>query len=163
MWDGMQAIYGRRLSNLATLNSTPEERARTKALLHEINLAWDAGHDPSDSQPGHEENTMSIEKALADLTAAVEANTAALKAGGGAAATTKVAKETKETKVAKPTHTREELAAIMGKVKAEKSSDVAKALILSDGKSAKLAEVAEENIDALYAAAEAKLKEEDEM
>lgn len=161
--DELFAIFGQRYRSSNPLNATVEERDRTLALLEEINRTWDAGHDPSDSQPGHEENSMSLEQAIAANTAAVEALTAAIKAGGGASTSGKAPKETKTADKVKPAHSREELAAMMGKVKAEKGAEVAKALIKSDGKSDKLAEVAEENIDALFAAAEAKLAEEEAL
>lgn len=125
------------------------------------------------STPGHEENTMSFDKLIADHTAALiantaalEANTAAVKAGGGASTKTsakdKPPTKEKEAETSKPKHSREDLAAIMGKIKAKKSSEVAKELIADVGGSDKLALVAEDKIDALYAAAEAKLAEADD-
>lgn len=165
--DDMLAIFGKRYRSSSPLNATAEERDLVRAALEkieEINLAYDAGHVEGDSQPGQEENSMSLEQAIQALTAAVEANTAAVKAGGGASAggTTKSTKPPKD-EVKKPTKTREELAAVMGKVKEAKTKEVAQALIKDVGKSDKLAGVAEELIDDLFAAAEAKLKEEDEM
>lgn len=166
--DDMLAIFGKRYRSSSPLNATAEERDLVRAALEkieEINLAYDAGHVEGDSQPGQEENSMSLEQAIQALTAAVEANTAAVKAGGGASAggTTTTKKETKKEEVKKPTKTREELAAVMGKVKEAKTKEVAQALIKDVGKSDKLAGVAEELIDELFAAAEKKLAEEDEM
>lgn len=165
--DDMLAIFGKRYRSSSPLNATVEERDLVRAALEkieEINLAYDAGHVEGDSQPGQEENSMSLEQAIQALTAAVEANTAAVKAGGGASAggTTKSTKPPKD-EVKKPTKTREELAAVMGKVKEAKTKEVAQALIKDVGKSDKLAGVAEELIDELFAAAEKKLAEEDEM
>lgn len=127
------------------------------------------------------EKTMSLDKMMTDLlaalaanTAAVEANTLALKgASTGAAVTTSVAepkpkadaKPKKDEKVKeeafKAKHTREELAGAMGLLKEKKGTPAAKAMIKEVGLSDTLAGVAEENIDALYDAATAATAEED--
>ena len=160
---GLHNIFGSRLGK-QSLNSTPAERKQVLDLIEQINLSLATGHDQGVIQPGHEENSMSLEQALAANTAALEANTAALlKSGGAGTTSTKSTKTT--TDKPKSTKTREELAAVMDKVKAAKGTPVAKGLIVEFGKPAdgKLANVPEENIDALFAAAEAKLAEEEDM
>lgn len=160
--EGLMAIFGERYGAYA-LNSTREERARVLDLIEQINLTLAAGHDQGDHQPGHEESSMSLEQALAANTAALEANTAALlkAAGSTGGGTTKASGSKKEETASKPKHSREELAALMGKVKADKSKEVAQALIKDHSpETGKLADVPDDKIDALYAAGEAKLKEE---
>lgn len=100
---------------------------------------------------------MSIEQALAALTAAVEANTAALK-GGASAGKTETKNETK-TKGYTAKHTKEEMLAAMNEVKEKIDADTAKGIRDSVGKVAKLAELTDPaTIDAVYDAAKAALK-----
>ena len=109
---------------------------------------------------------MSLEQKIEALTAAIEANTAALKAGGGAAASTSKATATKTTKEEKPkapAHTREEMAALVRKVKAEKGEDAAKGIIKEVGGVEKLADIPDAKIDAVFDAATEKLAEEEDM
>lgn len=119
---------------------------------------------------------MSIEKALADLTAALEANTAALKGAGAAAATfTKVATpndgETKttgrgkgktESTESKPKHTKEEMIAALNEVKENKGLQAAKDIISKVGGVTKMADIAEAKIDSVYDAAKQALGGEEE-
>lgn len=112
---------------------------------------------------------MSIEKALADLTAAVEANTAAVLGKGGTAATTdKPAKATAD-KPAKATtkkpaseHTREEMQAALAELKKEKGAPVAKEVISEHGGVEKMAEIPDDKIDAVYEAAVAAKEADDD-
>lgn len=119
---------------------------------------------------------MSIEAALAALTAAVEANTAAILGAAKAAPeatadtekTTKTTKGTKATKAekeepAKPEHSREEMIAILAKVKEEKDVAAARAIIKTTGGVDKMADIPEAKIDAVFAACEAALAEEESM
>lgn len=83
--------------------------------------------------------------------------------GGGAASSTSAGStstktETVKAEVVKPQHTRAELATIAEKHMGLTSKDEARALVKEHGKAAKLGEVAEGNIDALYAAFEAAVK-----
>jgi hypothetical protein len=98
---------------------------------------------------------MSIEQALAALTAAVEANTAALKGGASAGKS-----ETKtETKGYTAKHTKEEMLAAMNEVKEKIDAATAKGIRDDVGKVAKLAELTDPaTIDAVYDAAKAALK-----
>lgn len=112
---------------------------------------------------------MSIEQALAALTAAVEANTAALKAGGGAAAATakadKPAKEKAEPKGYTAKHTKEEMMTVMNEVKEKIDAATAKGIRDEVGKVSKLSELVDaETIDKVYDAAKAALaKAEDDV
>ena len=157
----IRAILGERYGK-AQMSTTADERKRIVAVITKINLAWAAGHDSGVHQPGHEESSMSLEQALAANTAALEANTAAILKAAGSTGTTKGGTTTKkDDAAAKPKHTREELAALMGKVKAEKSKEDAQALIKQfSTETGKLVDVPDDKIDGLYAAGEAKLKEE---
>lgn len=105
---------------------------------------------------------MSIEKALADLTAALEANTAALKAAGSAGAAAPAAapektprgkKNTEAEAPAKktgPTHTREEMVAALNDVKEKKGLQDAKSIITDVGGVTKMADIPDDKIDAVY-------------
>lgn len=103
---------------------------------------------------------MSIEEALAKLTAAVEANTAAVKAAGGAkpAAETKTDKpaSTKSTKTetAKPKHDRSAVNAALEKVKDDKGVEDAKKIISEVGGVAARKDIPEDKFDAVVAACE---------
>lgn len=166
-------------------NSLPLERlASVRAFLTPAN-------NPLES--------IMIDKTIADLlaalqanTAAVEANTLALKSGGtvntistgsddgaakaksdadaAAAAKAKADKKAADAKAkadaeAKPKakRTREELASAMGLMKEKKGTPAAKALIKEVGLSEGLANVAEENIDALYDAATKAVADDEEV
>lgn len=134
---------------------------------------------------------MSIELLLTALTAALTANTAALTASNGtpsAAATvpatstatstagatdavvkSETAKAVKETKAVKEVkveapkskHTRAEMTAALNEVKEKLGTTEAKAVIKSAGYD-KMADVADKDIDTVYAAAKAKIEGEDD-
>lgn len=120
---------------------------------------------------------MSIENALASLQAAVEALTAkidgaSVKASGSAATETKTeakAEKAATTKAAKaapakkgPLNTREAMQALLSKVKEEKGAPAAKAIITETGGVAKMAEIPEDKIDAVFDAATAVLEADDD-
>lgn len=111
----------------------------------------------------NEEIQMSLEQALAANTAALEANTAALKAGGGAKPAAAGAGAAATKGVDKPKRTKEEIVAIMGKVKDKFDNDTAIALRNEFGKVTSLKDlVAGKEGDALYDAAAKKLAEAEE-
>lgn len=100
---------------------------------------------------------MSIENALAALQAAVEANTAAvLKAGGTVAdkpAADKPAAAAKApAKAAKsePKVDRSTMNAALSEVKEKKGLEIAKGLIAKPGGAAKMADIADDKIQAVY-------------
>lgn len=97
---------------------------------------------------------MSLEEKIAALTAAVEANTAALKAGGGAKAGTGSSSPASK-------HTRAEMQAAMNELKEKKGAPEAKALIKEVGGVDKLADIPDDKIDACFDAAKKKLAAED--
>lgn len=109
---------------------------------------------------------MSIEEALSKLTAAVEANTAALLGGGKSAAAPAGEKAASTTKPSKPAgytaqHSHEEMAAALGEVKEKFGAPAAKAIIKEVGGKDKMAEITDPKaIDATYDAAKAKLEDE---
>ena len=107
---------------------------------------------------------------VAYSTALMALNAAIAEEGGaavGAAATpaattekaTKTTKTTKSTKADAPVNSRTDLAAVLNEVKEAKGAAVAKGLIKNVGKSDKLVDVADANVDALYEAAKAELGE----
>lgn len=107
---------------------------------------------------------MSIEKALADLTVALIANTAALTASAGSAKSTRApaapAAPAATSAPAAPaaaasTKTRAEMTAALGEVKEKKGTEAAKAIIKDVGGSAKMADIPDAKIDAVYNAAKA--------
>lgn len=106
---------------------------------------------------------MSLEEKIAALTVAIEANTAAVKAGGGtpAAAGKPAGKGTgaAAATTTKPKHTREELVAALGQVK--EKSDAATARELFKAHAEKMAGIPEGKIDEVFAAATAKIAELD--
>lgn len=114
---------------------------------------------------------MSLEDAILKLTAAVEANTAALKAGGSApAATGKAAKEPKtETKTEAaytPKHDKSKMTAALNEVKEKFDAATAKGIIKNVGGAEKMAEINDpQKIDETYEAAIKKLaeKKDDDM
>jgi len=118
---------------------------------------------------GREESTMSLEQAIEKLTLALDANTAALSKGAVAAAPRGPGRPPKdtsaaaETAVVKSEFSREQMAAELNKVKEAKGAPAAKAIIKVVGKSDKMADISEALIDEVYAAAAAKLNEEEEM
>lgn len=127
---------------------------------------------------------MSIEQALADLTAAVQANTEALKAvsAGGATTAKTEATPTKSAKADKAQagnkgdssatagesskggkFTKEQMTAALNDVKEKLGVASAKELIKTVGKAEKMADITDpERIDATYEAAKAKLTEAEE-
>lgn len=116
---------------------------------------------------------MSIEQALATLTAAVEANTAALLKAGGAPAAAPAAADaeapkrgrpaktetTPPAKATKPAHDRSAVNAALEEVKEAHGVEAAKNIISKVGKAAKRADIAEENLTAVYEACKAKMDE----
>jgi hypothetical protein len=117
---------------------------------------------------------MSIEQALATLTAAVEANTAALLKAGGAAAPAAAAPEAEAPKrgrpakteaaapvKSKPAHDRNAVNAALEEVKETHGVEAAKNIISKVGKAAKRADIAEENLTAVYEACKAKMEDAD--
>lgn len=114
---------------------------------------------------------MSLETEIQTLTTAVEALTAAIKAGGGADAPapekkTRKAKEepevTKTKEEPKSKYTRDDMIAALNEVKEKKGVAEAKELIKSKGGVDKMADVPEAKIDAVYEAAKAALGAADE-
>lgn len=112
---------------------------------------------------------MSLEQAIAALTAAVEANTAAILKGGSAPAAAPApapaAKAKAEPKGYEAKHTADEMKAVLTQVKETLGTPIAKAIIKDVGGVDKLAEITDPKvIDACYEAGKAKLKEaEDNM
>ncbi len=116
---------------------------------------------------------MSLEQAIQALTAAVEANTALLK---GASVTKSVVKEDapaadRPVKPAKPPKveekvkpksefTREQMQAALSSLKEANGAPAAKAVIKEFGKVDKMADIADDDIDAVYIAATSALEEE---
>lgn len=110
---------------------------------------------------------MSLEEAIKANTAAVEALTAQLKAGGSAPAPAAAPAREKSAKgkeekptAAKPKHSREEMVAAVVKVKDDFGKPEAEALIKKySPDTGKIADVKDESIDALYDAAVARHEE----
>lgn len=94
---------------------------------------------------------VALAAAATALAAAIPGDGEAAPAGSDKPAGKSTGKTT--TTKAKPTHTRAELTAVLNELKENKGASVAKELIKSVGKSDKLAEVADANIDALFDAA----------
>ena len=109
---------------------------------------------------------MSIEEALSKLTAAVEANTAALLGAGSTKAAAPASEKAASTGKSKPAayeakHSHEEMAAALGEVKEKFGAPAAKAIIKEVGGKDKMAEITDpKTIDATYDAAKAKLEDE---
>jgi len=111
---------------------------------------------------------MSLEQAIQALTAAVEANTAALK---GAGAKPAASASTTTTKAEKPAaaeyaakHSKEAMTAALNEVKERFGTPVAKSIVTDVGKAAKMAEITDPKlVDACYEAAKAKLAEAEEV
>lgn len=106
---------------------------------------------------------MSIESALAELTAAVKENTAALKgakATTGAASSGSTGKPAAKTASYKAKHTVEEAHALMARVREDHGIPAAKEIVSSLGYSLMKDITKPEDIDKLFDAAEAKLNEE---
>lgn len=108
---------------------------------------------------------MSLEQKIEALTAAIEANTAAMKSTGGTAAgatgkTEKVEKTTKTTKTTtkKSEHSVEEAQAVLIKIKDEFGIDNAREVLKKHGV-AKMAEIPADKADAVFADATAKYEE----
>jgi hypothetical protein len=127
---------------------------------------------------------MSIEAALAALTAAVEANTAAIKAAGGAPAATAGAEPEKKGRGRPPKeegaekttksepegkYTKDEMTAALNEVKEKKGVADAKGIIKTVGKQDKMVDIVDPKIvDAVYLACQEALKgkaeeEDDDM
>ena len=108
---------------------------------------------------------MSIEKAIAENTAAVEKLTAAILATTKLAPTGategKPAGKPAGKPDAAPKASREEMVAALKELGESKGAEVAKEIIKSVGKSAKMADIKDAQVDATYKAAKAKLEEED--
>jgi hypothetical protein len=119
---------------------------------------------------------MSIEALIGTLIEAVEANTFTLRklvANGGATSAAESGSATPEDKPArgrppknnggggKPAHSRSELTAVMSELREAQGVKVAKDLIKSVGKSDKLNDVPDGNVDALFLAAKKALGEEE--
>jgi hypothetical protein len=107
---------------------------------------------------------MSLEKAIADLTVAIQENTAALKAGGGKAAASSGGETTANTKPkgeTKPSskHTRAEMQAALSELKEKKGTEAARTVIKDVGGAGKMAEIPEDKIDAVYDAAKKALED----
>lgn len=112
---------------------------------------------------------MSLEQALAANTAAIEALTAALQAGGSVPAATTTEKPAstgkttraaagKTTKASKPAHTPEECQAVLIKIKDEHGIEHAKEILAEHGID-KMANIKADQADAVFASAEAKYAE----
>lgn len=108
---------------------------------------------------------MSIEQAIAANTAALEALTAALVATaklaptGGAAADKPAGTKPAGTKPATPKGpTREEMIAVLTKLKDDQGAEAAKAVVKEKGGVAKMADIPDGKIKAVYDEAKAKLE-----
>lgn len=111
---------------------------------------------------------MSLEQAIEKLTAAIEANTAAVTAAAGSApaaapAATGKGKKADTPKADTPKVTREQMTKALNDVKEAKGVDAAKGIIKDVGKAAKMADIADNLIEAVYNAAVEKLAEEEGM
>lgn len=123
---------------------------------------------------------MTIEAALAALTAAVQENTAAIKAAGGAApaatatAAAPAADAGKKPRAARETtaaaaaptskYSKEEMVAALNELKEKKGVPAAKDIIKNVGKQDKMADIVDPAvIDAVYDAAKAALDDEGDM
>lgn len=109
---------------------------------------------------------MSIEQAIEKNTAALEALTAAVlataKLAPGAAASTGTGstKAADKKADAAPKATREEMTAVLKELGETKGAEVAVAIIKEIGKSPKMAQIKDAQVDAVYKAAKVKLEEE---
>lgn len=110
---------------------------------------------------------MSLEQKIEALTAAVEALTVAMKAGGAASSSADKPTGTKTTKTTKaeyvPQHSKEEMQAAMAEVKDKLGVAKAKEIRGEVGKADKLADITDPKvIDAVYEAAKAALEAAEE-
>ncbi len=112
---------------------------------------------------------MSIEVLIANLTVALNENTAAHKAAGGATSTPAADKPKAEKPAAKdkpaadkPKHTREEVTAALTEVKEKKGAPAAKTIITDIGGTEKMKDIPESKFDAVYEAAKAAVAEDDD-
>jgi hypothetical protein len=134
------------------------------------------GQQNGDLQTTTKENSMSIEQLIADNTAALRELAAAMNgtkasapAAAPASAKSEPAASEEKKKPGRPpkaepkknVHTREEMVAVLGEVKAKFDIGAARALFMSDSVQ-KMADIPEADIDTVYAAAKAKLEEGDE-
>jgi ketol-acid reductoisomerase len=110
---------------------------------------------------------MSLEQAIETLTKAVQELTAVTKAGGGKNTTqssseTSSKTETKKKETPKSEHSRTDMQAALNEVKEKKGMPAAKQILADHGDGKKMAEVADDKIDAVYKAAKAALEAEDD-
>lgn len=105
---------------------------------------------------------MSLEDKIAALTAAVEANTAALK--GGAGKSTSTASADKGETGYKPKYDASKMAAALNDVKEKHGMPEAKKIVKEVGGAAKMSEITDPaTIDKVYEAAKKRLEEEEGM
>jgi hypothetical protein len=118
------------------------------------------------NQAPHGETQMSIEKALADLQAAVEANTAALLSAGGKASTPnegaaetkgKPGRPPKDNKSTTRSVDRSAVNAALEEVKEKLGVEEAKGIIKNVGGADKRADIADAKLQAVYDACKAKI------
>ena len=106
---------------------------------------------------------MSLEDKIAALTAAVEANTAALK-GGAAGKSTSTASADKGDSGYKAKHDASKMAAALNEVKEKHGMSEAKKIVKEVGGAAKMSEITDPaTIDKVYEAAKKRLEEEEGM
>lgn len=104
---------------------------------------------------------MSFDKLITDLIEAVNKNTEALKAGGGKGGSSSSGSSSNSTA---QKHTKAEMQAVLQELKEKKSADDAKKVIKETGGVAKMADIPDDKIDAVYDAAKKILaKVDDEM
>lgn len=111
---------------------------------------------------------MSLEAAIEKLTAAVEANTAALAAGGAAPAaapaattTTKGGKGGKTT-TTEPSVTRDQMVKALNDLKEKSGVAAAKKVVKEVGKAEKMADIADDKIEAVFKEATKALSAEED-
>lgn len=105
---------------------------------------------------------MSLEQAIEKLTAAVEANTAALKAGGGKSGSGKSETTSSSDSGYKAKHDKAAMQAALNEVKEKLGTPAAKALIKDVGGADKMADITDpKKIDEVYEAAKKKLEDGD--
>ena len=104
---------------------------------------------------------MALEDKIEALTKAIEANTAALKAGGGSSSGSSASTSTAAASAPASKHTRPEMQAALNEVKEKKGADAAKAIIKDKGGVAKMAEIPDAKIDDVFDAAKKALADDD--
>lgn len=145
----------RHMQDLARNSPNDSQRRMARLWIQDFHLFERLASEQTVLLPAVGTSIMSLEESIVKLAAALDANTAALKAAGTAApaaAATKPAatKPAAAPAAAKPKHSREELAAAAGAYKEKTDATQAKALIAEHGKAEKLKDVADANLDALY-------------